>query len=132
MSARQGLVTVALCGLLALPDGASAQQRAADGDATLNAEGLPAVFDVFAACAIDPATGQSGAAVTTRVPFVGRAVPLRARRRRRRLHAGVHGRRVRAARTRSAREGRRAAGGAVVSCWPTIAARDRARSASST
>jgi uncharacterized Ntn-hydrolase superfamily protein len=26
-------------------------------------------------CAIDPATGQSGASVTTRVPFVGRAVP---------------------------------------------------------
>lgn len=26
-------------------------------------------------CAIDPVTQQSGAAVTTRVPFVGRAVP---------------------------------------------------------
>jgi uncharacterized Ntn-hydrolase superfamily protein len=73
MSVRQGLVTVVLCGLIALPDGASAQQRAADGVA-LNAEGLPQ-YSTFSLCAIDPATGQSGAAVTTRVPFVGRAVP---------------------------------------------------------
>ncbi len=29
----------------------------------------------FSICAIDPETGQSGVAVTTRVPFVGRAVP---------------------------------------------------------
>ncbi len=29
----------------------------------------------FSICAIDPATGESGVAVTTRVPFVGRAVP---------------------------------------------------------
>jgi len=29
----------------------------------------------FSICAIDPASGQSGVAVTTRVPFVGRAVP---------------------------------------------------------
>jgi uncharacterized Ntn-hydrolase superfamily protein len=29
----------------------------------------------FSICAIDPQTGQSGVAVTTRVPFVGRAVP---------------------------------------------------------
>ena len=32
-------------------------------------------FATFSICAIDPATGQSGVAVTTRVPFVGRAVP---------------------------------------------------------
>ncbi len=32
-------------------------------------------FSTFSICAIDPETGQSGAAVTTRVPFVGRAVP---------------------------------------------------------
>src|SRR5262245_52014598 len=51
----------------------SAQQRAADGVA-LNDEGLPQ-YSTFSLCAIDPATGQSGAAVTTRVPFVGRAVP---------------------------------------------------------
>src|SRR4051812_35777046 len=52
---------------------ASAQQRAADGVA-LNDEGLPQ-YSTFSLCAIDPATGQSGASVTTRVPFVGRAVP---------------------------------------------------------
>src|SRR5438132_1217168 len=50
-----------------------AQQRAADGVA-LNDEGLPQ-YSTFSICAIDPATGQSGASVTTRVPFVGRAVP---------------------------------------------------------
>jgi uncharacterized Ntn-hydrolase superfamily protein len=32
-------------------------------------------YSTFSLCAIDPATNQSGAAVTTRVPFVGRAVP---------------------------------------------------------
>ena len=32
-------------------------------------------YSTFSLCAIDPATGQAGAAVTTRVPFVGRAVP---------------------------------------------------------
>ena len=49
----------------------AAQQRAADGVA-LNDEGLPQ-YSTFSLCAIDPATGQSGASVTTRVPFVGRA-----------------------------------------------------------
>jgi len=34
-----------------------------------------AAFATFSICAIDPETGQSGVAVTTRVPFVGRAVP---------------------------------------------------------
>jgi uncharacterized Ntn-hydrolase superfamily protein len=32
-------------------------------------------FATFSICAIDPESGQSGVAVTTRVPFVGRAVP---------------------------------------------------------
>jgi len=50
-----------------------AQQRAADGVA-INDEGLPQ-YSTFSLCAIDPSTGQSGASVTTRVPFVGRAVP---------------------------------------------------------
>src|SRR6187431_2687959 len=50
-----------------------AQQRAADG-VTINDEGNPQ-YSTFSLCAIDPATGQSGASVTTRVPFVGRAVP---------------------------------------------------------
>src|SRR5258706_14115287 len=52
---------------------ASAQQRAADGVA-IDDDGLPQ-YSTFSLCAIDPATGQSGASVTTRVPFVGRAVP---------------------------------------------------------
>lgn len=49
------------------------QQRAADG-VNINDYGDP-VYSTFSLCAIDPATGQSGAGVTTRVPFVGRAVP---------------------------------------------------------
>ena len=57
--------------VVALP--AAAQQRAADGVA-INDDGNPQ-YSTFSLCAIDPATGQSGAAVTTRVPFVGRAVP---------------------------------------------------------
>ena len=48
-------------------------QRAPDG-VIINDEGLPQ-YSTFSLCAIDPANGQSGAAVTTRVPFVGRAVP---------------------------------------------------------
>jgi uncharacterized Ntn-hydrolase superfamily protein len=52
---------------------AIAQQRAADG-VPLGDDGNP-YYSTFSLCAIDPATGQSGAAVTTRVPFVGRAVP---------------------------------------------------------
>jgi uncharacterized Ntn-hydrolase superfamily protein len=68
-----------LCGLLAIacgvafPVAAGAQWRAADG-VTINEVGDPQ-YSTFSLCAIDPATGQSGAAVTTRVPFVGRAVP---------------------------------------------------------
>ena len=57
--------------LIAVP--VFAQQRAADG-VTINDDGNPQ-YSTFSLCAIDPATGQSGAAVTTRVPFVGRAVP---------------------------------------------------------
>jgi uncharacterized Ntn-hydrolase superfamily protein len=34
-----------------------------------------AVQATFSLCAIDPATGEAGVIVTTRVPFVGRAVP---------------------------------------------------------
>lgn len=58
---------------LALPAPGLAQWRAADG-VTIDAVGDPQ-YSTFSLCAIDPATGQSGAAVTTRVPFVGRAVP---------------------------------------------------------
>ena len=64
---------VPLAVLLLFPSLAFAQRIAPDG-VTLNDEGLPQ-YSTFSLCAIDPATGQSGAAVTTRVPFVGRAVP---------------------------------------------------------
>ncbi|HUX05978.1 MAG TPA: DUF1028 domain-containing protein [Acidobacteriota bacterium] len=40
----------------------------------IDADGNP-LYATFSICAIDPETGESGAAVTTRVPFVGRAVP---------------------------------------------------------
>ena len=62
-------------GISAMPLQARAQEprRAPDG-VVINDEGLPQ-YSTFSLCAIDPATGQSGAAVTTRVPFVGRAVP---------------------------------------------------------
>src|SRR5262250_2968757 len=68
---RRSIVLTTACVLLS--SFTSAQQRAADGVA-LNDDGLPQ-YSTFSLCAIDPATGQSGASVTTRVPFVGRAVP---------------------------------------------------------
>jgi uncharacterized Ntn-hydrolase superfamily protein len=58
---------------LSMPAVGLAQWRAADG-VTINEVGDPQ-YSTFSLCAIDPVTGQSGAAVTTRVPFVGRAVP---------------------------------------------------------
>jgi uncharacterized Ntn-hydrolase superfamily protein len=66
-------VLVAVVTMAGLASIAGAQQRAADG-VVINDEGLPQ-YSTFSLCAIDPETGQSGAAVTTRVPFVGRAVP---------------------------------------------------------
>ncbi len=69
---RRISLALVLAGLI-LSSPAFAQPRAADGVA-LNDEGLPQ-YSTFSLCAIDPVTGQSGAAVTTRVPFVGRAVP---------------------------------------------------------
>jgi uncharacterized Ntn-hydrolase superfamily protein len=65
------LGAISACMLIAAT--ARAQSRAADG-VTINAAGDPQ-YSTFSLCAIDPVTGQSGAAVTTRVPFVGRAVP---------------------------------------------------------
>ena len=59
--------------LILLPEAAGAQFRAPDG-VTINHEGQPQ-YSTFSLCAVDPVSGQSGAAVTTRVPFVGRAVP---------------------------------------------------------
>src|SRR5262245_19571366 len=73
MFERRFLFAVAVFAMAAVPGQPSAQQRAADG-VTLNDEGQPQ-YSTCSLCAIDPATGQSGAAVTTRVPFVGRAVP---------------------------------------------------------
>jgi len=79
MAARIGFTLAAIFAtlisafFLAVPPVAMAQQRAADG-VTLDDEGLPQ-YSTFSLCAVDPVTGQSGAAVTTRVPFVGRAVP---------------------------------------------------------
>jgi uncharacterized Ntn-hydrolase superfamily protein len=67
----RGAITL-LCAV-GFPLAAEAQWRAPDG-VTINEVGDPQ-YSTFSLCAIDPATGQSGAAVTTRVPFVGRAVP---------------------------------------------------------
>src|ERR1700704_1075794 len=61
------IVVACVCSL------APAQQRAADGVA-VNDQGQPQ-YSTFSLCAIDPVTGQSGASVSMRVPFVGRAVP---------------------------------------------------------
>ena len=72
MSAR-GFGAILVVALTVVVPPLASQQRAPDGVA-LNDEGLPQ-YSTFSLCAIDPATGQSGAAVTTRVPFVGRAVP---------------------------------------------------------
>jgi uncharacterized Ntn-hydrolase superfamily protein len=68
---RHFVAVIAFGGFLTVS--AFAQQRAADG-VTINDEGLPQ-YSTFSLCAVDPVTGQSGAGVTTRVPFVGRAVP---------------------------------------------------------
>jgi uncharacterized Ntn-hydrolase superfamily protein len=57
--------------VLAAP--AAAQEAGRDG-VPIDAQGRP-VYSTFSLCAIDPATGESGVIVTTRVPFVGRAVP---------------------------------------------------------
>jgi len=73
MITRHAMVTGCISLCLLLWSTAFAQQRAADG-VNLNDEGLPQ-YSTFSLCAIDPLTGQSGASVTTRVPFVGRAVP---------------------------------------------------------
>src|SRR5262249_53945054 len=73
MNGRGYLAFIMAIASLMLAAPAPAQQRAADG-VPINDEGLPQ-SSTFSLCAIDPVTGQSGASVTTRVPFVGRAVP---------------------------------------------------------
>ncbi len=74
MTSRHFLIPLALAVGLASPWLAQAQDVRAPDGVTLNDEGLPQ-YSTFSLCAIDPVTGQSGAGVTTRVPFVGRAVP---------------------------------------------------------
>jgi uncharacterized Ntn-hydrolase superfamily protein len=69
---RTLVATLTICGSLAAATAAQ-QQRAPDG-VPIGDDGSPQ-YSTFSLCAIDPATKQSGAAVTTRVPFVGRAVP---------------------------------------------------------
>jgi uncharacterized Ntn-hydrolase superfamily protein len=73
MIRRHTIWALIIFAVLVMASRTSAQQRAFDG-VTIDDEGLPQ-YSTFSLCAIDPATGQSGAAVTTRVPFVGRAVP---------------------------------------------------------
>lgn len=66
----------AITAIAASPSPALAGEAAAataDG-VPLDAEGHPH-HATFSICAVDPATGEAGVAVTTRVPFVGRAVP---------------------------------------------------------
>jgi len=67
------IVAILATTLVFQPSAAEAQFRAFDG-VTINEEGQPQ-YSTFSLCAVDPVSGQSGAAVTTRVPFVGRAVP---------------------------------------------------------
>ena len=73
MSRYAHLLTRVILVLLLSATPSLAQTVASDG-VPLNAAGDPQ-YSTFSLCAIDPATNQSGAAVTTRVPFVGRAVP---------------------------------------------------------
>jgi uncharacterized Ntn-hydrolase superfamily protein len=73
MNTRRALTAALIIYAAVCSRPALAQQRAADGVA-INDAGQPQ-YSTFSLCAIDPVTGQSGAAVTTRVPFVGRAVP---------------------------------------------------------
>jgi uncharacterized Ntn-hydrolase superfamily protein len=73
MARRQRISGLVIWAAVFATSAAGAEQRAADG-VSLNDEGLPQ-YSTFSLCAIDPVTGQSGASVTTRVPFVGRAVP---------------------------------------------------------
>src|SRR5262245_5712426 len=67
------LILLSFAFVLLVAPSAAQQQRAADG-VPLDAAGNPQ-YSTFSLCAIDPTNNQSGAAVTTRVPFVGRAVP---------------------------------------------------------
>jgi len=61
--------------LWALPTALSAQELTPGRDGVpLDEQGAP-FYSTFSLCAIDPVTREAGVIVTTRVPFVGRAVP---------------------------------------------------------
>ncbi|HUP59514.1 MAG TPA: DUF1028 domain-containing protein [Thermoanaerobaculia bacterium] len=64
-----------LCVASILPLAASETVVVSPDGVALDADGNPH-YATFSLCAIDPETGESGVAVTTRVPFVGRAVPF--------------------------------------------------------
>ena len=71
MKRRAGLALA--CVLLARANGAQEPRTSRDG-VPMDAHGAP-LYSTFSLCAIDPVTRESGVIVTTRVPFVGRAVP---------------------------------------------------------
>ncbi len=80
---RSLFLLVAFC-LWALPvpcaplRAAGGESAAEDRDGRIPPPGIREehpFFATFSICAIDPEAGQAGVAVTTRVPFVGRAVP---------------------------------------------------------
>ncbi len=59
---------------VAVPPGLTATTLSAADGVAVDADGHP-FYATFSICAVDTTTGETGAAVTTRVPFVGRAVP---------------------------------------------------------
>ncbi len=77
------ITTLTVCSLLALAAVSAVLSSAVDPGAAASEPAIPPpairqehpFFATFSICAIDPEAGQSGVAVTTRVPFVGRAVP---------------------------------------------------------
>ena len=66
-SSRHALLVQAAAALLLFPAGTGAQEPVAWGE--------DLVFHTFSIAAVDPVTGESGVAVTTRVPCVGNGVP---------------------------------------------------------
>jgi uncharacterized Ntn-hydrolase superfamily protein len=71
MSSVPRLVLPLLAALALVPGRARAQEPAAWGDPVRD----PLHFATFSIAAVDPRTGESGVAVTTRVPCVGNGVP---------------------------------------------------------
>jgi uncharacterized Ntn-hydrolase superfamily protein len=61
--------------LVALLSAAASTVPLADPESPREPDPAGLLHSTFSICAVDPKTGESGVAVTTRVPFVGRAVP---------------------------------------------------------